>query len=108
MGIEWAAGLFEGEGWTGNGGSKYVTKSGEVHRYPCKRCVVQSTDEDVIQTFSKILGVGKMRGPYGPRGRGKKPFWTWQADGREAVIAITALLPFMHGRRREQMLKVLS
>lgn len=110
MSVEWAAGLFEGEGWFGHTGLKYTSrKTGITKHYRNPRAAMSSTDEDVIRSFCAVVGVGKVRGPYTSRKRPTaKPFWTWQADGKDAVKVAMMLSPYLHSRRRARIEEVLS
>ena len=71
-GIEWAIGLFEGEGSFTTSGRGYLSM------------VIQMTDEDIVQRFHEIVGVGTIRGPYGPYEANVKPTWRWVARGQAA------------------------
>lgn len=90
--VAWAAGLFEGEG------SVYAEDQ-NGRRY--LRFCLTSTDEDVIQRFARIVGVGKVYGPYAGT---NKPRYDWRtmkaADGSAAAVL---LAPWLGQRRRMQL-----
>lgn len=92
---EWAAGLFEGEG------SISPLRRGE-HTYPNLQLAM--TDEDVVARFVAAVGVGRMRGPYGPYeskdGSVRKPAWQWSASGVNARAIMAWMLPLLGARRR--------
>ena len=83
--IAWAAGLFEGEGCIGKD---------KISRY----AAMEMTDKDVMEDFVKIVGYGKLRGPYK---RGEfKPTYRWKVTKRLELKRILELfLPFLKARR---------
>lgn len=89
--IAWCAGLFEGEGCIIYGAS---------HK-GAFRLKISSTDRDVLETMLARSGVGYICGPTAPRadGLGKKPFFTWIANGHAAVALLREMLPFLGERR---------
>lgn len=101
--MEWAAGLFEGEGCV-------MAQHGKPFLQ------VRMTDEDVVRKFhSAVCGVGKVYGPYQTRqykaGSVKnnpkwKPNWVWQVRGEEALQLLVFLVPFLGGRRRSKIVEV--
>lgn len=96
LGIEWAAGFFEGEG-----SACFSTKTGQASkRY---QLTVNQVDRESLDTFCNIIGFGKVRGPYGPyKGQlNKKPIYIWKAVGREAVIVSHQLLPYLFSKGRQ-------
>lgn len=91
--IAWAAGFFEGEGCVAKGAK-------------CKFIAINNTDPEPLARFHAAVGVGRVRGPYGPYNNGisKKPYWTWSAanfEHRQAAIAM--MWPWLSERRREQL-----
>lgn len=90
LGIEWAAGFFEGEGSacvynkTGYTSKKFQLTLNQVNKEP-------------LDVFRHIVGVGKVRGPYGPyKGQlNRQPIYLWKAVGDEAIIAFNLLLPYL-------------
>jgi hypothetical protein len=59
------------------------------------------TDRETVERFQRIMGHGKVGGPYMHKGREhNKPTFTWYAYGREAVLDVLALLePWLSDRR---------
>lgn len=100
----WACGLFEGEGSITHKKSK-----GRVLRV----LSLGSTDEDVVRRFHKVVGVGKVRGPYrsnGPRSLPThKPIWHWTC-GRwvDGAPLLERMMPFLGDRRREKAMDYLA
>lgn len=98
--VEWAAGLFEGEGCITDNTNQYGSK------YPYLRLCMK--DKDVVERFASALGVGKIR----PRKQQKdhwSPMWDWyvckRADVRKVLIAF---LPYLGERRAYRALNALD
>ena len=67
----WAAGLFEGEG-------SIVFYSRQDRKWKGRMQMnIRSTDEDVIDRFMAVVGLGVKNGPYVREGN-RKPQWMWQ------------------------------
>lgn len=96
LGIEWAAGFFEGEG-----SASIYTKTGKNAKF--LQLTVSQVDRKPLDEFCKIVSLGKVRGPYGPYAGqlNKKPIYVWKAVGNEAVEAAGQLLPFLFGKGRQ-------
>ena len=95
--IEWAAGIFEGEGC--------------IYRHQKRRLfimVVKMKDEDIIKRFYSVVKVGrvtsrKIKEPY------NYPFWEWILTRTNDILKLAnILLPFMGERRTEQILKAIK
>jgi hypothetical protein len=93
----WAAGLFEGEG------SLFAND----HQ---RRLSIGSTDQDVIESFHSVVGVGRLVGPYAPRNDiGKKVQYRWQTYRWPEIILVTdRFFPFLSTRRRTQVQHMLD
>lgn len=95
--IEWAAGLYEGEG--------NIYRDDKKRQF---RMTVKMKDEDIIKRFHSVVKVGrvkvrKMKEPYG------YPFWEWILTKTNDILQIAnQLLPFMGQRRTKQILKALK
>lgn len=89
--IAWAAGLYEGEGSFG------------AYPYPIA-CLV-STDQDVIERFAQIVGVGALTAPrIRISALGNKPQYEWRAQSLESS-QYTACLFWSHlGIRRKKQI----
>lgn len=84
--IAWAAGLFEGEGCIHLNSQRYLWVS------------LASTDQDVLERFCRIVGVGSAR----PKKKARphhKPSWQWQVTGGKGVHVLRMLLPELGERR---------
>jgi len=80
--MEWAAGLFEGEG--------------AVHREGRRpKLSLKMTQEESVRRFHTDVGVGVVYGPYGPYEKqpNRSPFWMWVAEGATAIAVAKELLP---------------
>ena len=90
--IEWAAGLYEGEG--------FLTLRKDTNRW---RIAIQMTDYDVLKKFHAIVDCGKLYGPWKAPSRPAhyKPSWTWQTvDVSEIFNIICEFYPHVGERRR--------
>ena len=94
--IEWAAGLFEGEGT--------LYKIRTTNRWHVR---IKMTDLDVLEDFFNIVNVGHLTGPYHPPSLKShhKSFWHWETGKKDDVIAVLlALVPYL-GHRRGQLVR---
>ncbi len=105
--LAWAAGLFVGEGSAGN--YKYTNKAGH---YP-PRLQLQMQDlvsvEHFVGIVSSIEGVGDRPMNYGTptHGRTKRCGYA-SLQGKRAILALEALLPYLTGRKAEQVVASLA
>lgn len=101
--IEWAAGLFEGEG---SFSLAYGPNS------PRKYLLMQllSTDVDVVEYFCEAVGVGKVNGPYKRANPNWKEQWKWAVAGKKAVAIATNpdFYNLLGQRRRERLNELLE
>lgn len=102
-GIEWAAGIIEGEGSIG------------FHRDPSRiggrgtSVSVKMTDEDVVRRLFVVLGVGNVNGPYQSSYPGAKPIWQWAVYAKDDVTnVLDRLLPFLGARRKAKAVEILE
>lgn len=99
--LDWAAGFFEGEG------TVYIKKakrSGDkYHRFVLSTCQV---DKEAIDKFYVCVGVGAVRGPYGPYSGNRQPHYQWSVENDEAVKLANRLLPFLCGKGRQLSAKL--
>lgn len=86
-GIEWAAGLFEGEGC--------ITRHHPTR--PQLKLTLKMTDEDAVREFARIVG-GPVYGPYN-NGNGRKNHWEWTVVTKQAREVLDRLLPYLMSRR---------
>jgi hypothetical protein len=93
--LAYCAGLFEGEGWIC--AYKRTSRPGLIITMGLK-----TTDEDVLINFTKLMGVGKVRGPYnnGKEKAHHKPWWEWSLERSKVEPAIMKLYPLLGIRRR--------
>ena len=99
--IEWAAGLFEGEG------SIYQNKVfGGKYSYP--RIQITMSDEDVIRRFSEVVGIPHYS-IHKTTKENRKQCWTWRTGVRDEVRHILGmLLPYFGNRRAYTALNILD
>ena len=99
--IEWAAGLFEGEGCISY--DKLAPNT--------RILVIGMTDYDVMQDFVRLVGYGNLRGPIQriTHGKRRKDFWEWRVKKRKEVTRILKLLlPYLGNRRAERAREALN
>lgn len=89
--LDWAVGLFEGEGTIIIRPSRCSSKPGNIE------ISLSSTDHDVILSFVATIAEGKVYGPY--QYADNKPYWKWNAFGDDAAAALIKLRPLFCSRR---------
>jgi hypothetical protein len=90
--IEWAAGLYEGEG--------ALTTQGKSGYW---RLCLEMTDYDVVKNFHETIGVGKMYGPWKPPSKLEhyKPHWVVRVNNKDDIFKVICdFYPYMGERRR--------
>lgn len=83
LSLAWAAGFFDAEGCFSTTGSTGVSAS------------ITQTDRELLDRFRRIVGLGKVYGPYETRASdryNRKPHYFFKAHGRERVQALLAML----------------
>jgi hypothetical protein len=96
--LAWAAGFFDGEG------SPYFAKNVRT-----AGITIGQTDREVLDRFVKSVQLGKVTGPYGPYGSGKKPiFYIRIVSHWQTQHIAAALWPWLGTEKKEQFVKVLS
>jgi hypothetical protein len=90
-GIEWAAGLFEGEG-----------SVGAYSRSRSLRASLGMTDEDIVRRFRTVVGIGNVHGPRAMK-TSTRPMYFWQASRFEHVQSMFCWFwQYLGSRRRAQ------
>lgn len=104
--IAWAAGLFEGEGCWRLSASRKDGRISGGRRYVYAQ--LASTDEDVVQRFRAIVGVGSIYFRKAQRS-GHKNLWTWMISDRDGFEHVAELFrPWLGERRLERLNEVLA
>jgi hypothetical protein len=101
-GMEWAGGLFEGEGTFG------IHKPGNR---PWKfKMVLAMTDEDSVRYFHEAVGVGAVSfwNPPSFQIRDRKPLWRWRVVGAPALQLAWQLYPVLGKRRQDRIIELLN
>lgn len=93
--IEWAAGLFEGEG--------SIVVRPERNSI---QLTVYSTDRDVLEMFLEAVEVGSIKGPR--KREPHKDMWEWHAYSTNARLVLEALLPHLGTRRLAKATEALA
>lgn len=94
----WAAGFFDGEGWTS-------TMYARTSRHGRRRYVqvgVGQAEHSTLDRFAAAVGGGSITEGI----RNEKPFWQWRVSGRGAYDVLARLWPFLSAPKREQFLRV--
>lgn len=102
MSIEWAAGLFEGEGCIS------ISKGSGGRAYPV--LCLASTDLDTLQRFHEAIGHVGTLWSYARKVKAAhhKPLWEWRMRGHDDVSALLdRLKPFLGQRRSARAEEVL-
>lgn len=98
--IAWASGIFEGEGCF------RINKNRDRSTFSM---MMSMTDEDVINKFHDIVGVGSVSGPIPGKKEGYKEFWQWRCQKFEDAQALSAaMFPFLLSRRQSKIVECLS
>ena len=95
--IEWAAGLFEGEGCM-------TTDKQGLHSIK-----LSMTDEDVVHKFASMFGLN-VNGPYTYNNRPtNKSYWVCKSKSQTKVREIiSSMLPYFGNRRAYKALNILD
>lgn len=104
-GIEWAAGLFEGEG------SLHIQKNTQrTNQSWVLSLNLSMTDEDTVREFHRIVGVGGVYYSHckSQRERGRKPLWDWRVRGHKAEELAWRLMPYLMQRRRARFTELIQ
>jgi hypothetical protein len=88
--LNWAAGLFEGEGTV----TIAVRNSDETYRVVC---TLGSTDEQLIDLF-QAWWPGYKQPAYGER-PGRKPAWYWTVIAHKATVFMRTIRPYLRTER---------
>ncbi len=100
--IDWAIGLFEGEGTI----KVNTYKKGK----PYYAAAINMTDGDVLEEFHKVVGVGRLYGPYTFPSKKKhhKPMFSWNVSKKADLKSFLELiLPQLCHRRAKKAQQVL-
>ena len=90
--IEWAAGLFEGEGYLDE-------RAHAIH--------IQMTDRDVMEKFAEVLDYGEVRSY--PAKPNRKALHRYHISRKSEVQRIlSAMLPYLGNRRAYKALNILD
>lgn len=97
--IEWAAGLFEGEG---------CFTVGHKGNYKQFSASLEMTDEDVVKAFQEVVSVGTIvarKKVYGNR----KPSWRWKVGSKADFVLFAKLMhDHMCSRRQARISELLA
>jgi len=98
--LSWLVGILEGEGSFG--------ASTNDDKYFHVWLSVSMTDKDILNKVSKLVGLGKIMGPYIRANKSWKPVWVWRLSGLSAYKVMKLVLPLMGYRRARKIEELLS
>lgn len=90
--IAWAAGLFDGEGWSG-------VRTIEPYRYFVLS--ISQADPEVLERFRRAVREGHVNGPYAKPPRGTL-MWQYNAHGAAAHRVIKFIRPYLSSKKKDQ------
>ena len=97
--IEWAAGLFEGEGCIYSGKNS-------------RQLILQMSDKDVVESFCDIVGVGSVKEQDIAKRTGNpnhKKGYRWIVCNKKDIISVLdKLLPYLGNQRAYKALNILD
>ncbi len=97
MSIEWAAGLFEGEGCITCGKIKQRLNSIRV------QLTMSSSDRDVLEKFAIAINCGRVLGPYPGQRVGNKNRYNWHVQNmRDCLYVLGQIYPHLCSRRKNK------
>ena len=99
MELAWAAGFFDGEGWTG-------TYQAEGKQSVDLRMHVTQTDKDVLERFRVAVGCGMVE-PL-KRRKNRKQAWRWRVRGQEVVDVAAKLHDLLCQPKQDQMVTAIG
>lgn len=103
-GIEWVAGILEGEGYFG------MTKASHHKNYTQCFIKIQMTDEDILEKVAEVLGgkVAKLNMDI-PSRKNRKQVYAWGIQSQEAVYdTLLRVRPYMGSRRKAKIDEMLA
>jgi len=104
--LAWAAGFFDGEGYVGH--MNHLDKR-DGRLYSSPKLSVGQVRREPLNRFALAVGVGSVRGPYGPYKGQVQPIHAFRLEGFEKVQAMAAMLwVFLSEPKREQFNQVLT
>lgn len=104
--LAWAAGFFSGEGciYSRRNKGKYNSCS-KLRPYLC----VSQCTLPVLVKLQKSLKVGNITGPYQPKTKNSRPYWSWSVGRFEHVLAaVSAMWIFLSREKQEQCASILK
>lgn len=77
------------------------------------RLSMGSTDRDVLERFTAVVGAGRVLGPYRPNGKntplGRKPIYHWRISTvRETQRILRLFWPYLGERRRAKAAEAIA
>lgn len=88
--LAWVAGFFEGEGNFGPNKKK--------GRYLCPVVQIAQVGREPLDYVQKVMGLGKVKGPYGPYKSNKQAYYVYMAYGQDALLFVDRVLPYLFNK----------
>jgi hypothetical protein len=98
--IEWAAGIYEGEGT--------LSKKTSCNSW---KMAVKMTDFDIVKDFHRVVDAGSLGGPYHSASMKSHylPYYTWATYNKDLIFKVICdFYPYMGERRRAKFDEFLS
>lgn len=98
--LAWAAGFFDGEGCVGcyAAGSQFYKNKEKKY----VKVAVANTDKSLLDRFQRIVGFGKVDGPYIRKNSKWLPRYTYRANGiNEGTKLFEMLKPYLGDAKRK-------
>lgn len=107
--LAWCAGFFDGEGYSAFAMRTARYKDGKPSKkYGRLDVMITQNDRRVLDRFQKAVGLGKVKGPYQPRGT-KNPRWYYYATGfPQFSVVMESLWPYLGEIKRQQFMAALD
>lgn len=103
--LAWAAGFFDGEGYCGR---TAFTKAKGGKKYYRWRADISQVHKEPLERFLKVIGHGKIYGPYTPKSLKSRPYFVWCAEGPNAKAAVKLLAPWLSSPKLQQAEELLK
>lgn len=96
--LAWAAGFFDGEGYIGINAAR---RTRHLTRSFTLTTTLGQVDPMVVREFAKIVGEGKVYGPYDHRQKGHRPHMLWSTSGPASARVLMLLSPYLKHKRSQ-------
>ena len=91
--LAWAAGFFDGEAYIG-----YIIR----HRGRQLAVSIAQVERSPLDRFSKVVGKGKVYGPYSHRNKKHRDYYQSTCNGKDVITVVEKLCPFLCRPKKKQ------